>query len=228
MKEDRKIIHIGVNFVFAPQPLLDRQKNLEFQKALADAGVDVARTSFQQNKLELQVQEGSSILTATVVLPGPQVGQLLLVAPAPGTFEIFLKRTDAIVKAFERTWPAQRQIIAADATIRQLHETTGVHAFKELWESRLKQADNSLKAFGRPVLGGGLRFVMPPVASDSQPVTIEVKIESFLQDSKNFFLETQFAWPQPTAKPANLDPENRLRQLDSYIKDHVIPFIMAK
>lgn len=99
---------------------------------------------------------------------------------------------------------------------------------ERLWENSLHQAQDSLKYFGRPVLGGGLRFVMPPKPDEPDPVTTEVKIESFLQDTKSFFIEVQLLWPKPSAGPVPLDPGRRVRDLDAYIENSVIPFILDK
>jgi hypothetical protein len=105
-----------------------------------------------------------------------------------------------------------------------LYETSAEHAFQELWEMRLRQPPDSLAVLGRPVLGGGLRFVMPPQPDDPEPVQIEVKIESFLRDTKKIFVETQFAWPSPMSPGAPF-PVNRLEQVNKYIEESVISFI---
>jgi hypothetical protein len=64
------------------------------------------------------------------------------VAPNPkGTLELFIQEAEAAIDAYKEVWEASnRQIVKADATIRQLCETTSPHAFQELWESRLGQS----------------------------------------------------------------------------------------
>jgi len=155
------------------------------------------------------------------------IGQLLLVATHPErTLRYFIQETEQVVEAFEATWPAShRQIIKRDVTLRDLYETTSGHAFQELWETRLGQPTDSLAAFGGPVLGGGLRFVIP--VQPSRPAQIEVKIESYLADTSKVFVETQFTWPQPTPPGVSFDPRDRLLEVEDYIKNQVLAFILG-
>ncbi|MBI5242733.1 MAG: hypothetical protein HY922_03490 [Elusimicrobia bacterium] len=228
MRTEGKDIHYGVNFVFAPQPVLDRNKFLDLQRALMDCGVEFAKASIQTDGAMHLVREGGPF-EITVKKAGPQVAQILLLSPQPGcSLDLFIKNAEAVAKAINRVWPGPRQIIARDATIRTLFEATSEHAFKELWELRLQQRVESLNLLGRPVLGGGLRFVMPPIQGEADPVLIEVKIESFLQDSRKFFVETQMNWLQPTPPAIPFDPAQRLAQLRAYIENNVIPFILEK
>jgi hypothetical protein len=228
--DSRQTIHIGINFVFSPLPAIDAQSKVRFQQSLLNSGIDFARTDSSKEREVFVLRETPTRLEIRVVaMPGAPVGQLLVVSPDPKTeLELFAKDAEAIVEAFEATWPAQnRQIISTDVTIRDLYEATGEHAFKELWEKRLKQAPTSLARLGHPVLGGGLRFVMPPRAEDPEPAQIEVKIESFLQDTKKMFVETQFVWPSPKAPGAPFEIKERLHQVDRYVEDNVELFIVG-
>jgi hypothetical protein len=142
--------------------------------------------------------------------------------------DLFIKEAEAAIEAYESVWPSpNRQIVHADATIRQLYETTSQHAFQELWENRLGQSAQTLSVFGRPIRGGGLRFVMDPVAEDL-PVQIEVKIESFLRDTTKIFVETQFTWPIPSAPQSPFNLRERIEKMDSYIETHVQSFISGE
>jgi hypothetical protein len=221
---------MGVNFVISPPPLIDlRGSYLDFQKNLIASGVEFTNSVYQERTIQV-MRNGSSPLQITVGVLSPQIGQLVIVAPHPERpVSLFIKEASAIVEAFNQTWSAQpKQIISCDATIRDLYEATSDHAFIELWESRLSQNLDSLGAFGRPILGGGLRFVMPPLPNESEPTQIEVKIESFLQDPKKIFIETQFAWPQPASPDTPLDPERRLNQVNEYIESEVKRFVMRE
>jgi hypothetical protein len=150
-----------------------------------------------------------------------------MVAPRQGTdLDLFKKEAEAIVQAFETTWPTKnRQIISVDAAFRDLYETSGEHAFKELWETRLGQTADALAILGHPIAGGGLRLVMPPHPEQSEPLEIELRIESFLQDTKKIWIETQFRWPQPMPPGAPLDPARRLKQVNDYVDNEVLSFI---
>jgi len=107
-----------------------------------------------------------------------------------------------------------------------LYETTGQHAFQELWESRLGQSSQALSIFDRPVLGGGLRFVLNPV-DEELPHQIEIKIESLLSDSTKIFVETQFTWPIPTAAGISFQIKEQIESMKAYIDSHVEPFIIG-
>ena len=144
------------------------------------------------------------------------------------SLDLLTREAEAAVRAFEATWGKERrQIISSDAAFRDLYETSAEHAFQELWEQRLGQSAQSLAILGRPVLGGGLRFVMPPLPDEVEPLQIEVKIESFLRDTKKLFVETQFAWPAPTSPGAPFDPAGKLKQLDDYIEHVVTSFLVG-
>jgi hypothetical protein len=191
-------------------------------------GIDFAKVAFEEREIAVIREIPTRLEIKVATIGPPAVGQLLIVAPHPGSLDLFAKEVEAIVRAFDSTWPAKkRQIISCDATFRDLFEASAGHAFQELWETRLHQSLDSLAVLGRPVLGGGLRFVLPPLPDEPEPVQIEVKIESLLRDTKKIYVETQFKWPQPMPPEAPLDPSSRLKQIDKYIEGEVLSFIMG-
>jgi len=161
-------------------------------------------------------------------MKGQPLGQLIVVAPQPArSLETFVQEVEFVAAAFEVSWPApQRQIIKRDVTLRDLYETTSKHAFQELWEVDLGQTSESLEALGGPVQGGGLRFVMPP--HPGRRAQVEVKIESYLADSSKIFIETQFAWPEPTSPGVSFDPRERLEEVDRYSTKEVQTFLLGE
>lgn len=225
--DSRQIIHMGINFRISPLPTIDVHSNLGFQQALVHHGIDFSRVAFKEQEIVVARDTPTRLEVKIATVAPPSVGQLLILAPHPGRdLMLFTKEVEAIVGAFQATWPAQdRQIISRDATLRELYETSAEHAFRELWEVRLQQPLDSLAVLGRPVSGGGLRLVMPPQPDDPEPVQIEVKIESFLRDAKKIFVETQFTWPSPMRPGQPFDPADRLAQVDRYIEESVVPFI---
>lgn len=151
-----RVLHIGVNFLLAPAALpIDTQHELDFRKLLADNQLEFERTEkvgqavkLFASKIEpLEVQVGQA---------GPQVGQLLIVTPQPTQpFETFFQQTEAVCHAFQTVWRiSEQQIISRDACIRYLYQSVDNHAFRFLWERRLRQDANDMKILGRPVLGG--------------------------------------------------------------------------
>lgn len=176
--QSRKIIHAGINFLTIPVPVISSQTLLAFQQAVLTNGLEFTRVEAPKNMISL-LRDAPYPLQIAVSALEPQMGQFLVVTPQPRGIELFIQEAEAATQAFESVWPAaNRQIIHTDATIRELYETTSPHAFQELWENRLGQPPQSLAAFGRPIRGGGLRFVMDPI-QEPLPVQIEVKISPF-------------------------------------------------
>jgi hypothetical protein len=225
----RHIIHLGINFITVPVPVITSQSSLMFQQAVISEGLDFVRAENPGNQIRL-TREAPSPLQITVGVLGPQIGQVLIVAPHPkASLGLFIQEVEAALGAFQTVWPAQsRQIIKSDGTIRELHEVAGKHAFQELWEERLGQSSQALAAFGRPVRGGGLRFVMDPLPDEDEPVQIEIKIESFLSDTTKMFVETQFTWPKATAAGAPFAAREKLSLMNSYIENQVYRFISGE
>jgi len=226
----RHPIHMGINFIVSPTPIINRQTYLDFQNSLDQCSVEftnAARQDSQQGHQIAITRAGPRPLQIVVVASTLQpVGQLLILAtPEPGrTLEYFIQEAEHVVEAFQTTWPIpHRQIIKRDVALRDLYETTSEHAFQEIWQDQLGQTVNSLAAFDRLVLGGGLRFVMPP--QRDKPAQIEVKIESYLKDSSKLFVETQFAWHEPMPPGAPFDPRERLLEANSYIENHILAFM---
>lgn len=225
----RRIIHLGINFITIPAPIITTQSLLAFQQAIISSGLDFVRMEHPENRIILTREVPSSLQISVSTLE-PQSGQVLIVAPNPkAPMEVFIQEAEAALSAFEAVWPAQnRQIIKSDATIRQLHETTSEHAFQELWERRLGQPSQALAAFGRPIRGGGLRFVMDPLPDEQEPVLVEVKIESYLRDTTKMFVETQFGWLKPTEPGASFTVRERLTRMDEFIADRVQTFLSGE
>lgn len=223
----RSTIHAGVNFVVTPMPILDRASCLRFQELLDVSGIAVSNVVYGEREFAA-IRQTPAPLEIRIGVAGPQIGQLLIVAPQPGRpIESVADEAEEIARDFNIIWPGpQRQVLSCDATIRDLYETSSDHALIEIWERRLRQSPERLKALGRPVLGGGLRLVMPPMPEDETAPQIEVKIESYLPNTRKIFLETQFTWPRPAQPGTPLDPRARLEQVDGYIGKNVVEFVM--
>ncbi|MCL5996611.1 MAG: hypothetical protein M1546_11245 [Chloroflexi bacterium] len=223
--ETRQTLYVGINFFFSPMAIIDKHTYLNFQRALSECGIDFGRSEFTEREIGIYRDSPIQFTVKVIAVGPPGVGQLLVLAPQfGGNLSLFAKEVEAVIKAFDNTWPMPRQIIRSDATVQDLFESNTSHAFQELWEVRLKQQPASLAPLGRPVLGGGLRLVMPPQPQDTGPTQIEIKIESFLTDSRKFFIETSFVWPQPLPLGTTLDPTSRLNQVNQFIEGNVIPF----
>jgi hypothetical protein len=225
----RLVVFAGINFLTIPAPVITYQYSLAFQQAIVANGLEFIRVENPKNSLVVS-RDIPYPLQITVSMLEPQaIGQIMVLAPQPkGGLELIIKEAEAAILAFENVWPAdKRQIIKADATIRELYETTSEHAFQELWEKRLGQNPKALESFGRPIRGGGLRFVLDPIPGDL-PVQIDIKVESFLMDTTKIFVETQFNWPIPTNPGTPFNVRERLSQMNSYIEKEINSFLTGE
>jgi len=233
MRPDTKqSYHFGVNFVFAPPPNLGAGVALRFQQLLAEPEVGLV---FDQ----MQVQKGPTgqpvgytfvrqapMLQVTIGQPSPQVGQLLMVAPNPGRLVTdFVTDAEAVAQTFRQCWPGPIQVVRRDCTIRNLYEVNAGHAFQFLWAQRLRQPEEAVQAFGRPILGGGLRFVMPPRSDVPNDCTLEVKVESLLADPRKLFVETQAVWEAPLPPGSEPNPRELIEEVGEYADHQVVDFI---
>jgi len=223
--ESRTTIHAGVNFVIAPF-VFDRKSCARFQELISEIDPNLGQFSYGEREFQATRQRPTP-LAIQVIASGPQVGQLVIIAtqhvPSRDTFTA---EADYVAQAFTQVWGTPKQILSCDATMRDLYETSSEHALIELWEKRLHQTPEDLQVFGRPVLGGGMRFVMPPPSSAPTDPVIELKIESLLQDARKLFFEAQFIWQRPRAPGEALEPSARLQQVDDFLKTKVVKFVM--
>jgi len=223
MHDEGVLLHLGINYVLSPPPEINKQRLIAFQQAILNAGVDYDRG-------ELTADNGILILKKTPPLQikiganiDAPIGQLLIIANPNPTYipDEFSRIVDMVIQAFRSTWTGSRQILSCDASIRYLYQASGDHAFQELWVTRLRQPEASLSIFGRPILGGGLRFVMPHT-DDGSP-QIEIKIESYLGNTKQFFIEAIFKWVQT----GEFKPTDRITEVDRFIENQVKTFIQG-
>lgn len=228
--DTRQTIHVGINYVVAPTPVIDRESYFAFQQSLALRGVDISQANFADGSIVVSREAPTQLHIRLTTIPNAPVGNLLILTPgAWPSLPAIIKEVEAVVSAFDQTWGIhQRQIITSDAAIKDLYETSAEHAFKELWEARLGQSEQALSGLGGAVLGGGLRFVVPNLIGTPTPCLAEVKIESFLQDSSQIYVETQLTWPTPLQPGAAFEPGAKLKQLNAYVENNIIPFISGE
>lgn len=230
--QSRRIIHVGINFLTIPPPIISPQTALVFQQAILNQGLEYQDVRLPPNQIILLRETPSPLQVNIGLSPDLQIGQILIVGEnikASVGLELFIQETEAVMNAFQNIWSSPNsQIIRNDSTIRELYETTSQHAFQELWEQRLGQTSQALATFGRPIRGGGLRFVMDPLLDDKDPAQIEVKVESFLADTSKIFVETQFNWTTPSRQQGQFNARERLEQMNEYIEKHIISFISGE
>ena len=222
-------VYFGVNYVIAAPLVKDKGKMVDFQKALLDNGLDFSQTNMQGNNFTLV--RAQSPLHVRLEANGPQVSSIHIFAQNPTCdLDMFIRDAAAVCNSYQQTWPLpQYQLIRRAAKIQHLYSCQD-HAFKYIWENRLGQsADDFRYLGGRPVAGGGLRLVMPPHASESQePRSAEIRIESFLREQRQLFIETSFVWPQPVVlqNEQAFEPGDQLGSLEDFASNEVWAFLM--
>jgi hypothetical protein len=196
------------------------------RKFLSENQIEFTRTERTKQGI-LFLTDRSESLEVHIKNAGPQVNQLLILAPNPSQpVESFIQQCQAITNGFQNVWQLpQAQIIGRDACVRYLFQSRDDHAFRFLWENRLKQKSEDMRMLNRAVLGGGLRFVMPP--DQNNQTQVELKIESYLSDSKMLFVELQYAWPFPVNFQDGFKPKVMITEIQEYCDNHVLPFILG-
>jgi hypothetical protein len=230
-RNSRQSIYFGVNYLVAIPWVADKSKQLDFQRALLEHQLDFPEVKAGERILTL-VRKEQSPLEVRIASLGPQVSGISVRSEGPAyDIDLFAKEADAAYTAYHKTWVERPcHILQCDATTRHLY-SCGDHAFKYLWETRLGQKGGDFHHLGkRPVLGGGLRLVIPPISNEPEPNQIEIKIESFFGEPRKMFIETLFVWPptQPRLldKNSKFDPEFRLKSVEKYAINEVWNFLL--
>lgn len=217
---------MGINFVLTHMPIVDKRLALRFQEALQDVGVEYDAVEFpKKNQLRVIRKEEKAPFEIRLNLNEPStgpvaIGQLLVLDSFPmrDSIDSFIAEAENAIRAFESVSSSpHRQVLSKDVALRDLYSTGEVHAFQLIWEEALGQSPERIERLGRPIHGGGLRFVMPPRPEDHEPVMIELKIESFLEDTSKLFIEAQLTWPMPTKPGSSISPTEPLRFAEDYI-----------
>ncbi len=219
----KKELHYGVGCIVAPMTLGDSAKCRDFEDVLAKAGLEFDKKETLPNGFVFVRTKNDKNLQLRIVVPGPRVAQIILVAPNPGVaFGAFGREAGSACKAMAEVWPSVKTVVQREVTIRHLYDAEGEHAFKFLWEKRLGQKREDLDVFGR-VLGGGIRLVVPP--TQEQRTQLNIRVESYLKDSRKLFVEVQCHWPNPVPVEEGLKPQELLESVDRVIDTQVAKFI---
>lgn len=228
-RQSKTTIFFSVQYLLAAQWMPERARTVEFEKALLENGLDFAQTQSLPNAFML-VRTQSSPLQVKLESPGPQVVSLLVSASNP-TYdrEMFSRDAEAVTQAFLRTWPSDHyQTLNVVSKIHHLYSAQS-HAFQYLWEQRLGQSPEDFRVLGgRPVAGGGLRLVMPPHAAEGgEPISIELRLESFLREPQKIFIETTFTWPRPQVivPQQGFNPQRYIEQTEQFAAEEVWNFL---
>jgi hypothetical protein len=227
--DSKQSIFFGVHFIVAGNWTADPKQFLHFQQELLKETLEFAETAVGPQSFLLLRKEPSALQVKVASL-GPQVSEIRISTPARPVhgLDYFSEEAEAVCRAYEEVWgSAPCQIIRYDVGVRHLYSCE-CHAFQYLWENRLGQQQDDLKYLGRPILGGGLRLVLPRTKEHAEDV--EVKIESFLEDQRKMFVETLFVWPTPhlASKAEDFGPRKLLEAVDKYATNEVCDFLLKR
>ncbi|HOM61904.1 MAG TPA: hypothetical protein PLX18_09250 [Anaerohalosphaeraceae bacterium] len=230
LRESKTSSHFSISFVIAGGWTAEPSVQIDFQKALLENGLEFSQTNFYKNGFQLRREAPSSPLQILLESPAPQIHNLKILAISPNCdLDYFCREAEAVTIAYQQIWPAEQyQILNTTARIDHLYSTK-IHAFQYLWENRLNQSPEDFKALGgRPVHGGGLRLLIPPHSAGTQePVTIELRIESFLREPSKLLVETAFTWPKPRiiSREGRFGPRPYLETVENFAATEVWNFI---
>ncbi|WP_061248251.1 hypothetical protein [Leptospira alstonii] len=228
MNRNRNLIHVGLSDLFLPVVVRSKSEILQFQSNLEELGIEITGTNYAPNQNVFTRQLSQSILTVQIVNAGPNITQLLVISENPeGSLESIEEDFERVIEAFDKVWQIQgKNVVKSDLTVRLLTDSSTEHAFGEIWEKRLRQSKDNLQQLGRPILGGGLRFVLPPLnPQDSEDHGIEIKIESFFPDPRKVFIEAIFLWGAPRMISEKWNASDRIQKVIQYAEQHLISFL---
>jgi hypothetical protein len=228
--DTRETIHMGINFTMTPLPVIDADLALGVQTVLNEEGIAYATVNRTERQLVINRPEPQGLTIRLTALRQRRLGRLLIEAPFPRRpLETFIEEAEVVLRALDSVSPPdQRRVVSRTAVMRDLYGAGGVHAFQEIWETVLGQGPEALQPFGKPVRGGGLRFVIPPLANEEDPAQIELKIESFLRDTAKIFVQAHVTWNKPLPPGETLSPGALLEQVETYITQTVWEFMGAQ
>ncbi len=102
--ESRQSIYFELSFVIAALWSADTMKRLDFQKALAERGLDFPRTSVEPREFKLLRNEPSP-LQVKIASVGPRVSSISISSEKPQhTLEMFVKEAEAVCEAYYQLW----------------------------------------------------------------------------------------------------------------------------
>ncbi len=230
LKESRRVIHIGLNYVIAPKKPLTVDEKLQFQKELSLIGLEAENTAKKEGGIGIKASyEGAAVIVETF-MNSPNAGQLLILMPENPNSVLFPQIADAVGDIYLKVFtdPKPQAFPARDGCIRKLFECSAEypHAFKYIWENMLGRAQSDLSSLGGPIAGGGLRFVIPPVGDD--PVEKEIRIESLLKDARQLWVEVKMKWLQPERAEAGFQASELFGRINDFIDENVVNFMMGE
>lgn len=234
IEHSRQTIQFSVGFLVSPALELDEERSDAFRSRLEEEGIrfehaertDTALVLARQQPSGLQVQvangevAGNEPISITQVVIATALGPEVSVATTPD----FADAAHEITDVARDVWPEMEHVLGWNTGLRALLASSTEHSFQYLWEQRLGQPTEELAAFGRPILGGGIRLVFPPGQEPTEQYQADLRVESFLEDVRRLYLELNLAAGTPA--PINaMNPTALIQTTEEFLQDRVIPFL---
>ncbi|HEX2189608.1 MAG TPA: hypothetical protein VHG51_11950 [Longimicrobiaceae bacterium] len=235
IEHSRQTIQFNVGFLVGPALELDEQRFAAFRSRLeeedirfehAEQGDSTAvLTRLSPSSLQVQLASGQAgggpePVPVTQVVVATAIGQDVPVASVADFADAAHEVTDVL----RDVWPEIEFVLGWNAGVRALFAASTEHSFQYLWEQRLRQPTEELSVFGRPVLGGGLRLVFPPVQEEGEQHQAEVRVESFLEDVRRIYVEVNLASGSPEPVSA-MNPTALVQATEEFLVGRVLPFL---
>lgn len=235
IEHSRQTIQLSVGFLVGPALELDEQRVAAFRARLEEEDVrfehaehadsTVVLTRLAPSSLQVQVASGQvgggpEPVPVTQVVVASAVGQDVAVASVAD----FAGAAHEVTDVLRDVWPGIEYVLGWNTGVRALFATATEHSFQYLWEQRLGQSTEELAVFGRPVLGGGLRLVFPPVQEEGEQFQAEVRVESFLEDVRRIYVEVNLANGTPEPVSA-MNPTALVHATEEFLVGRLLPFL---
>ncbi|HEX2094689.1 MAG TPA: hypothetical protein VHG28_19950 [Longimicrobiaceae bacterium] len=236
IEDARQTVQLNLGFLVAPALELDEARLDALRSRLGEEQIHLDHAERGEGSVLLARRQPSTlqlqVVTGNLAGPGGEplaVSQLLLLTAigpdAPvATSGDFADAAHEITDVARDVWPEMEQVLGWNAGVRVLFPSSTEHSFQYLWERRLGQPLDALAAFGRPILGGGLRLVFPPGEEPSEQFQAEVRMETFLEDVRHLYVEVDLASGAPSPISA-MNPTALVQTLEEFLQNRVVAFL---
>lgn len=234
----KRTIHFGLAHVF-PLEAFTKASFRELEESLEERSFQVLGTNWSEQyegrlkcrtKPTAQIPGENNFVVKVTRVGEVQSGEkepifsLTLIVEQDGDATYLAQLYNIVLEAFASRFGAPGFLIAREATYRALlGPIDGQPGFQLIWESILKRSGNELKAFGPPIVGGGLRIVGTSTFQLSETVVEEAerdfKFESFLRDPRYLFVESVYRWRRAHNHYDIVDLQKSVELIVGQIKD---------
>lgn len=228
---NKVVSHVSIDLVIAPFTSFDREASLLFQMHLEKKGIAISQANYDDSRLIVQRLDTNPITIEIGLIkaldnnPNHNAGIFSIKTTNPGrTLDLIIHEFEEIFNVFLEFWNSKENRVLLNSRVINQYLCTleTEHSFREIWKTWLKQDEKKLQDFGMPILGGGMRFVMPQTASD--PLK-EFKFETYFQETNKLFIEVIFSRTIPQNITGQINLGDMINKIDNYVAKEVTNFL---